>query len=176
MTRRRHRGTYTGGIPHPGEDATNDGRHIEAYFAQYPSFHFDASVQVTEEFHRLCDQFKWGKNRREQERKKLNEALVLQFNEFFGTNVDKYESWKYLCQILGVTEIPPSISKCRAIIQTIHVNLVDLVEARRLSESVTIFPNVHELRKYTLESDKVFPKNHAKAGGVLKRERERGVF
>lgn len=50
----------------------------------------------------------------------------------------------------------------------VHVNLIDLVDNQRNGASVTIFPNVKELREYTIENGKFFPKEHAYAGGVLR--------
>jgi hypothetical protein len=46
------------------------------------------------------------------------------------------------------------------------VNLVDLVDASR--QQVDVFSSLDELREYTIESGKFFPKESAYAGGVLK--------
>jgi hypothetical protein len=49
----------------------------------------------------------------------------------------------------------------------IHVNLVDLVDVGRTGIPVTVYPNVVELAEYTIDTGKIFPREHAKAGGLL---------
>jgi hypothetical protein len=51
-------------------------------------------------------------------------------------------------------------------IETIHVNLVDLVDCS--GHNVELFSSLEELREYTIESRKFFPKGSAYAGGILK--------
>ena len=46
-----------------------------------------------------------------------------------------------------------------------HINLVDLVYH---TDQVQMFPSVKELAKYSIENNKIFPKNLAKAGGILR--------
>jgi len=36
------------------------------------------------------------------------------------------------------------------------------------TDKVRIFPSVKALAKYSIENDKIFPKNFAKAGGILR--------
>ncbi len=49
---------------------------------------------------------------------------------------------------------------------TKHVNLVDYVEGSR--ENIQIFESEEELSKYTLNTGKIFPKEDAADGGVLR--------
>ena len=49
-----------------------------------------------------------------------------------------------------------------------HVNLVDLVDARDRNVKARLFPNLRALRRYTIWTEKYFPKEDAKAGGLLK--------
>ena len=46
-----------------------------------------------------------------------------------------------------------------------HINLVDLVYH---TDKVQMFPSVKALAKYSIENEKIFPKNLAKAGGILR--------
>lgn len=46
------------------------------------------------------------------------------------------------------------------------MNLVDLVDPS--VPDVELFPSLNELREYTIETGKFFPKESAYAGGVLK--------
>jgi len=48
-----------------------------------------------------------------------------------------------------------------------HVNLVDLMNARRTGEKIKKFDSYNQLRKYTKETGKVYPKKDAK-GDVVK--------
>jgi hypothetical protein len=68
-------------------------------------------------------------------------------------------------KIVAVIHKNPS-SKNGQKIKTIHVNLVDLVDTSR--DGVELFASLDELREYTIESGKFFPKESAYAGGVLK--------
>lgn len=46
------------------------------------------------------------------------------------------------------------------------MNLVDLVDTR--GERANVFSTLEDLRVYTIENEKYFPKESAYAGGVLK--------
>jgi hypothetical protein len=50
-----------------------------------------------------------------------------------------------------------------------HVNLVDLVDAGATGKPVRVFATEEELAGYTLRAQKVFPRESAKAGGLLKK-------
>lgn len=51
-------------------------------------------------------------------------------------------------------------------IKKIHVNLVDLMTTS--GGDVELFPSSSKLSKYTIHTEKFFPKESAHAGGVLK--------
>jgi hypothetical protein len=51
-------------------------------------------------------------------------------------------------------------------VKEIHVNLVDLIDSS--VHEVELFSTLDELRDYTIETGKFFPKESAYAGGVLK--------
>lgn len=52
-------------------------------------------------------------------------------------------------------------------IQT-HVNLCDLLDTTRQRSQVQVFASQGELREYTLETGKFFPREEAYEGGLLK--------
>ena len=60
--------------------------------------------------------------------------------------------------------MPPSNNGQK--IKRIHVNLVDLVDTSGVQAE--LFCSLEELREYTIESGKFFPKESAYAGGILK--------
>ena len=49
-----------------------------------------------------------------------------------------------------------------------HVNLSDLLDTTRQGTRVHVFASEQELREYTKETGRVFPKEEAYAGGLLK--------
>lgn len=51
---------------------------------------------------------------------------------------------------------------------SVHVNIVDLVDTNRTGVELQKFPNVVALRTYTKATGKIFPREHAYAGGMLK--------
>jgi hypothetical protein len=50
--------------------------------------------------------------------------------------------------------------------RNVHVNLVDLVDTS--GQVVELFSSLQELREYTINTGKYFPRESAYAGGVLK--------
>jgi len=53
-------------------------------------------------------------------------------------------------------------------VERTHVNLVDLVDTFGTRRKVTIFSTVLALSKYTVNQEKFFPRNNAKAENLLK--------
>ena len=49
-----------------------------------------------------------------------------------------------------------------------HVNLSDLLDTTRQGTRVHVFASEEELREYTIETGRIFPKEDAYAGGLLK--------
>ena len=49
-----------------------------------------------------------------------------------------------------------------------HVNLSDLLDTTRQNTRVHVFASEEELREYTRETGRIFPKEEAYAGGLLK--------
>jgi hypothetical protein len=49
-----------------------------------------------------------------------------------------------------------------------HVNIVDLLESARTGAPVQKFATLEDLREYTMEPEKRFPKKSAYTGGLLK--------
>ncbi|KAF8880357.1 hypothetical protein CPB84DRAFT_1632391, partial [Gymnopilus junonius] len=140
---------------------------LRSFFATYPSFIYNASAAPTSEFYRLCSFFGWsrGDANREDAYKSFRIALTKQFNTVYGTDAESLESWQLLCAKVGAHPVPNSLKKCREIITNTHVNLVDLVQPGGV---VTKFATVDELSAYSRSEGKIFPKEDAYAGGLLK--------
>ncbi|KAF8880361.1 WD40-repeat-containing domain protein [Gymnopilus junonius] len=140
---------------------------LEDFFAEYPLFTYNGNVAPTSEFYRLCSFFGWkrGDNNREDAYQSFRIALTEQFNTVYGTDAESLEGWQLLCAKVGVDPIPDSLKKCREIIMTTHVNLVDLVHRGGI---VKKFATVDRLSAYSLRERKIFPREEAYAGGLLK--------
>ncbi|KAK7686019.1 hypothetical protein QCA50_010830 [Cerrena zonata] len=153
-----------------GHESSSDEFTIEDFFAQFSDFDFDPSQHVTLEFNRLAESRQWGKERRRAQYRQLQDALVGEFNHQYGRDEGKLAAWQALCEEVGIDPIPTTITQCRKALANVHVNLVDLVDARRRGRrgDVKVYETVQQLRKYTRKTGKYFPRQVAKAGGVLR--------
>lgn len=90
---------------------------IDAFFANYSDFQYQRSAPIVEEFYRMCDFFGWEKD--DEERKTAHEdfkvAMVHDFNNLYGTDVNDIESWQKLCLALNITPLPQDIAGCRKV-------------------------------------------------------------
>ncbi|KAJ1309459.1 hypothetical protein OPQ81_006235 [Rhizoctonia solani] len=144
--------------------------HLVAFFAQYPEFKYDPTRPVLSELKRMKRVLKWD-NQTWQSAGALSglrRALVLQFNLTYGTDQKDLASWQNLCRAMRVTNIPDTLSACKKLVDTIYVNLVDLVDMPNTGKEVRLFETEEALSKYTKRTKKVFPKLDARAGGLLR--------
>ncbi|CAE6336613.1 unnamed protein product [Rhizoctonia solani] len=148
----------------------NTAEHLVAFFAQYPAFTYDPTRPVLSELKRMKRILKWD-NKTWQSSGALGglrHALVLQFNLTYGTDQNDLASWQNLCRAMDVTNIPEKLSDCKKLVDTIYVNLVDLVDMPNTGKKAKLFKTEGELSTYTKNSKKVFPREDARAGGLLK--------
>ncbi|KAI0823873.1 hypothetical protein BC628DRAFT_1420612 [Trametes gibbosa] len=134
-------------------------------------FQRDPTAPLADEYRRFALARGWGKKsaRYKKERVNFYGAAVLQdFTRFWGDNASRLDAWQELCHFLGVHECPASITQCKKALKHIHVNLVDLVDARRRNIKPKIFTSRSELASYIVETRKIFPKAKAKANPLLK--------
>ena len=166
---------------------------IDKFFTQLSqntTLEYQPDMPVKSEFSRICGELGWGQESQEREDayENLREALVLEFNHNYGVNVDEFDSWKNICKDIGIKPIPSSLEECREVSDTrrwptyceidfscdlqkvvhTHVNILDLVESKKTHKKVRVFTSVQDLSNYTKHTERFFPINHAKAGGVLR--------
>jgi hypothetical protein len=69
------------------------------------------------EFYRLCNFFGWKKEDADrQEARDLHmDAMTLQFNYIYGTDVKDIACWWRLCEDLEITPHPEGLSACRKV-------------------------------------------------------------
>ncbi|KAK2589577.1 hypothetical protein QQS21_012746 [Conoideocrella luteorostrata] len=143
---------------------------IVEFFAKYPNFAYDPHCETWSEYRRLVDFSGWktfGKRERAAN-KLLREAIVAQFGRLYGTSENKLDTLQHLCDKLGINPVPQSITACKKAIQKTHVNIMDFIDSERTGKPVRVFKSVWQLRKHTLENQKVFPRKEAKESGLLK--------
>jgi hypothetical protein len=65
----------------------------------------------------MCDFFGWEKEdrQRKEARNAFKDAMVLQFNSMYGTNVHEIENWHTLCIALGIEPLPTTIDDCKKV-------------------------------------------------------------
>ncbi|KAG8769066.1 hypothetical protein FRC12_005188 [Ceratobasidium sp. 428] len=165
---RRFASSNTGSTP---DNDTNISKktfaHFAAFFARFPFFNYDPSQSFSKQFKTLKKTPQWKENTgRQPINYKL--ALVLQFNETYGTDQNDTASWQNLCRVLQIEDVPEDITSCKKIVKSTHVNFVDLVEMPNTQRPVKHFKSCVSLSWYSKKKDKIFPRDEAKAGGILK--------
>ncbi|CZS94890.1 hypothetical protein WAI453_013492 [Rhynchosporium graminicola] len=99
---------------------------------------------------------------------KLNrDNIVGEFARYFGSE-SKLENWQRLCSDVGIKDILTSIKQCKLALRRVWVNIYDLIAAVRQSKVPRCFRNEFDLRTYTINSRKIFPKKKAKEGGPVR--------
>lgn len=95
---------------------------IDQFFADYPDFDYDRTKSSPREFYRMCDFFDWGKNSRDeypaerlQAQEDFRRAMVENFNDHFGTDVDDQQAWEHMCVVLGIEPLPGSMNAMKAV-------------------------------------------------------------
>lgn len=164
---------------------------IDEFFAVYTTFNYDRSASSPREFYRMCDQFGWRKNsagkypaERIAAHGEFKIAMIEAFNHNFGTDVEDRHSWENICELLGVDPLPTRLKDMKEVchpihiseinshpwqlVKSTHVNLSDLLDSSRSGGPVHIFDTQAELAAYTLREGRIFSKEEAYAGGVLK--------
>ncbi|KAI0797242.1 hypothetical protein BC629DRAFT_1592291 [Irpex lacteus] len=142
--------------------------YLRNYFNRFPDFHYDETKETISQFKRLSRQQQWSQDERDDERDQLRTALVMQFNDSYGEDDEDIQGWQKLCQAINLDHTPESVTECKQLFELIHVNLVDLVDTQGTGHTVDTFPTEVALATYTKDTSKFFPRQHAKAGGLLR--------
>ncbi|CAL1699416.1 unnamed protein product [Somion occarium] len=142
---------------------------LDKFFSQYPTFDYKPSAPAGVEFARLSQAQGWrqGDWRGKEAREDFETVMIKQFNAIYGLDENSLEAWQFMLNVLRVEPIPTTLDECKAVISTIHVNLVDLVDVHRSGEPVHLFANLAQLRAYT-RGPKVFRLQRALEGGIIK--------
>lgn len=107
--------SYRSAHAYQTNEQSSQSVHVDEFFARHPEFDYDASQPVVDEFNRMSQQLRWNGKKRREKRRKLENALALQFNAYYGTDVDDINAWKAMCVVLGVKPIPEDLKSCRKV-------------------------------------------------------------
>jgi len=90
---------------------------LAVFFAQYTIFEYNPDGSATDEFYRLCDLCGWDKEDQQKQVAKqgFQDALIMQFNDSYGTDVDDLTKWQALCAKLGMDPVPENLNACREV-------------------------------------------------------------
>ncbi|KAH0348489.1 hypothetical protein KCU81_g3269, partial [Aureobasidium melanogenum] len=132
-----------------------------SYFERFPHFDHQPRQSIRIEFTRLAKTHKWDSEETKRERVNCyNEELEGHFHRLSIT--DQLGSLKHLCSELDVKP-RNTVDGCRKILRYTHVNLVDLMDARRDENTkVKKFKTYKELRDYSHKTKKFYPLDETK--------------
>ncbi|KAL8851043.1 MAG: hypothetical protein Q9221_004033 [Calogaya cf. arnoldii] len=134
------------------------------FFDKYPHFQQDPLAPINDEFERLAQIQGWRKKQTEW-RIQRGECLQAEFEFHLGSiEVDgKLAAWRNLCLELGIgLNKLTSITECKKELRGVHVNLLDLIDARRAHEKPRLFRTASALANYTRNYKRYFPLDEAK--------------
>ncbi|KDN37428.1 hypothetical protein RSAG8_10163, partial [Rhizoctonia solani AG-8 WAC10335] len=171
---------------------------IHQFFSQYTSraFEYNPSQPVMSEFYRMVDSNAFPKASQAQAKREIEDALTMDFNLIYGTDVGDLEAWQGLCRVLGFGDMPDDLiygtdvgdleawqglcrvlgfgdmpddlAECKRVVAATYVNIVDLIDTKLTGQPVRHFDSERALAKYTRNHRKFFPRNNVLSGGLLK--------
>ncbi|QPG95525.1 hypothetical protein C2857_001067 [Epichloe festucae Fl1] len=143
---------------------------IGKFFARYNQFDYDPHSEAWSEYHRMCAFFNWKKDcKKERAANTLfRDAIVAQFGCLYGVDENKLATLQRLCEKLEVFPVPQSVTSCKKAISKVHVNIMDFIDSERTGVPIRIFGSLSQLRRYTVDNDKIFPKRQARKSALLR--------
>ncbi|KAF2133312.1 hypothetical protein P153DRAFT_282093 [Dothidotthia symphoricarpi CBS 119687] len=144
----------------PASDTT-----CSPYWFRFSGFVPNPTVTFKNEFVRLAKHQSWDEEMR---RTQKVEALMAEVNFYYGTCMNRLESWQELCSEVRIEKIPTSITQCKKALKSVYVNLFNVIDHRRNPEfKVKVCGSYAEFVKYT-RNGRTFPRACAKQGGFIK--------
>ncbi|KAJ5349474.1 hypothetical protein N7541_007201 [Penicillium brevicompactum] len=101
-------------------------------------------------------------------RKAWNACMNAEYNRLIGSRLNSLETWQELCAKVGITEVFPSITKCKKALAKVNVNIVDLLDCWDTPNLPKQFKSRHALSNYTRDNHKFFGRAIAKQDKALK--------
>jgi hypothetical protein len=90
---------------------------IGHFFAIYPQFDYNRLGDSWSEYRRMVQKLQWktGSRREYTARSNLRKAIVGRFNQLYGTDENKLDTLQLLCNKIGISPIPETITSCKAV-------------------------------------------------------------
>jgi hypothetical protein len=82
------------------------------WFTQFHGFVYEPSAGLQSNFLRLASVRKWGGRLKDE---RWAECQSTQFNNLYGTDTAKLETWQSLCREVYVKNPPGSITRCKKV-------------------------------------------------------------
>ncbi|KAK2599146.1 hypothetical protein QQS21_005408 [Conoideocrella luteorostrata] len=142
------------------EDGPNLPPSSQSHFTKYENFIPDEDASFDHEFERLASSQGWvlGSQQYVQNRTiAMREELEFhyfpqsQLQDITGEKITAEEvlkGYQALCREVRLTP-GDSIAVCKKTLKAVLVNIVDLIDARRTSKEVKLWPDFEEFRNYT---------------------------
>lgn len=91
--------------------------HMDNFFVKYSDFQYTRSTPIWKEFEQMCNHFGWDEDSDEMRKAKngFKNAMVLQFNDIYGTDEEDLGSWQKLCRVLNMEPVPTRLAECRKV-------------------------------------------------------------
>ncbi|KAL7924579.1 hypothetical protein ACQKWADRAFT_271065 [Trichoderma austrokoningii] len=140
------------------------------FFALYNQFDYDPQEASRVAYNRLVAFFGWKKQSKQERkaRERFQIAIVGRFEQLYGADENKLDILQTLCEKIGISPIPGTITSCKKAIKTVHVNIYDFIDSEQTGEPVRTFDSLNQFRAYTKKNGKVFPKEDAKDNALLR--------
>lgn len=104
--------------------ATSGNTPVSEFFKPYTSygFHYNPAEAATKEFWRLYRHMDWTRPKGEKPhraatiaRHQFGQALIEQFSNSFGKDVDSLDSWQALCAAVYIDPVPDTLEEARLV-------------------------------------------------------------
>ncbi|THZ82333.1 hypothetical protein D6C84_05874 [Aureobasidium pullulans] len=134
------------------------------YFDRFPAFTQYPRRSIRDEFDRLAKTQNWQPEETKHQRATCyNEELE---GHYASLHIhDKHERLKHLSVELEIEPLDTFI-ECKKALRKLHVNLVDLMDARRMDKKVHQFNSLKELSIYSKKTKKIYPQDEAEGDVV----------
>ncbi|KAJ7703870.1 hypothetical protein B0H14DRAFT_2225919, partial [Mycena olivaceomarginata] len=122
---------------------------LEQFLAHYPLFQYDPSAPVSAQFQAM--QLGAGSGLGlgvDTTRAGFRLTVVQIFNDLFGIDMNDLKNWQSFCAVLEVSSVLTELQACRAAVQDVHVNLVDLLHWGIARAEIHTFETLDKLSAY----------------------------
>ncbi|PLB37091.1 uncharacterized protein BDW47DRAFT_126557 [Aspergillus candidus] len=161
----------------PSSPATSQSSPITdppPFFALFHDFTFKPRASLIDEFNRLAHLRNWS-NKGPVRRWMWNfllrgefKRLVLRAQDGKAVPGPVLADWQGLCVEVGVGGEERSIRRCKKALAEVYINLVDLLEYRRLGTPLKRFPDLGALIRYTRQTGKFVSRELVKGDPMVK--------